>query len=77
MFDSGFVACSVEAKNPNWALTRKSSLTSEEVASEMTLGVLERSAVNIALANTAMASADGELDGVMCFACALESARAY
>lgn len=75
-FDSGFVAYSVAAKTSQLGVDAHTietyGLTSEEVASEMARGALARSAATIALANTGMAAADGELDGVMCFACAME-----
>jgi PncC family amidohydrolase len=78
VFDSGFVVYSVAAKKSQLGVDSKTidrfGLTSEEVAREMACGALVRSGATIALANTGMASADSELDGVMCFACAMEVA---
>ena len=75
-FDSGFVAYSVAAKKSQLGVNPQTietfGLTSEEVAGEMARGALARSVATIALANTGMAAADDELDGVMCFACAME-----
>lgn len=78
VFDSGFVVYSVDAKKSQLGVDPQTierfGLTSEEVAREMARGALARSGATIALANTGMASADSELDGVMCFACAMEVA---
>src|SRR5690606_14400381 len=46
-------------------------LTSEEVAREMALGAVQRCGADVTLANTGLAEAEGELDGTICFACAL------
>ena len=46
-------------------------LTSIEVTREMALGALQRSRADIVLANTGMAESEGELDGLICFACAM------
>lgn len=46
-------------------------LTSEKVAREMAVGALRASAATITLANTGLAEADGPMDGVVCFACAM------
>src|SRR5690606_10222919 len=46
-------------------------LTSEDVAREMAVGALRASAATIALANTGLADADGDMDDVVCFACAM------
>nr|WP_298146109.1 CinA family protein [uncultured Pseudomonas sp.] len=74
VLDCGFVTYSVDAKKSMLGvgaqIIENFGLTSEQVASEMAQGALQRSRANIALANTGMAAADNELDGVMCFACA-------
>src|SRR5690606_38937873 len=46
-------------------------LTSEEVAREMALGALQRCGASVTLANTGLAEAEGPMDGVVCFACAM------
>lgn len=75
VLDSGFVAYSVGAKQNQLGVRAETiesfGLTSEEVAREMAQGALRRGTANIALANTGLASADDEMDGVMCFACAM------
>ena len=76
VLDCGFVTYSVAAKRSLLGVSAQTietfGLTSEQVASEMARGALQRSRANIVLANTGMAASDGELDGVMCFACAAQ-----
>jgi nicotinamide-nucleotide amidase len=78
VFEGGVVAYSVAAKESLLGVDPQAietfGLTSEEVASEMARGALLQSNASIALANTGMAAADSELDGVMCFACAMKVA---
>lgn len=72
---SGFVVYSSEAKQRclgvNSGTIARFGLTSEEVASEMALGALKAGQADIAVANTGLAEADGDLDGMQCFACAM------
>lgn len=76
VLEISFTVYSPEAKILNLGVAAETietcGLTSEEVATEMALGALEKSRATIALANTGKASSDDELDGVVCFACALE-----
>ncbi|MHA6493130.1 CinA family protein [Pseudomonas borbori] len=75
VLQGGFVVYSVEAKQRHLGVKLETidtyGLTSEEVAREMAEGALAKGTANIALANTGMAASDDELDGVMCFACAM------
>lgn len=80
MLECGFVVYSPRAKNRSLGVSfdtiERAGLTSEEVAREMAVGVLEASSADIALANTGVAESDDELDGVVCFAWALRRAAA-
>ncbi|NWL76495.1 ompetence-damaged protein [Pseudomonas taiwanensis] len=71
----GFVVYAPEAKERllgvNPRTIEQFGLTSEEVTREMAIGALHASRADIALANTGLAEADGEMDGVQCFACAM------
>lgn len=71
----GFVVYSPQAKmeclGVNSSTIDVYGLTSMEVATEMALGALRRSRADIAVANTGMAESDGELDGLIWFACAI------
>ena len=75
VLDSGFVVYSPEAKQQclgvNALTIERFGLTSEEVAREMALGALKMGRADITLANTGLAEADGSMDGVQCFACAM------
>ncbi|HDZ56087.1 MAG TPA: CinA family protein [Pseudomonas xinjiangensis] len=75
VFERGYVVYSPEAKNDclgvSFDTIEEYGLTSEPVAREMALGALRHSGSNMAIANTGVAQADSELDGVVCFACAL------
>ncbi|WP_373186676.1 CinA family protein [Halopseudomonas sp.] len=71
----GFVVYSPQAKmdclGVKAATIDAYGLASMEVAREMALGALRRSRADIVLANTGMAESDGELDGLICFTCAM------
>lgn len=75
VLDCGFVTYSEQAKQRCLGVDPQTierfGLTSEEVAREMALGALKCSDADIALANTGLAEADGEMDGVQCIACAM------
>lgn len=75
VLDCAFVTYSPQAKQRSLGVSpltmERFGLTSEEVAREMALGALERSDADIALANTGLAEAEGKMDGVQCFACAI------
>lgn len=75
VLEGGFVVYSVNAKEGWLDINQETidtfGLTSEEVAREMAVGALKRSAANIAISNTGVAASDDELDGVVCFACAM------
>ncbi len=75
VLDCGFIVYSPEAKQQCLGVSAETierfGLTSEEVAQEMALGALTRSGADIALANTGLAEADDEMDGVQCIACAI------
>jgi nicotinamide-nucleotide amidase len=75
VLDSGFVVYSPEAKHlclgVNRVTIERFGLTSEEVAREMAVGALKMGHADIALANTGLAEADGPMEGVQCFACAM------
>ncbi|PCC99845.1 CinA family protein [Halopseudomonas pelagia] len=79
ILEISFTVYSPEAKKHNLGVSAQTidryGLTSEEVASEMALGALANSRATIALANTGKATSDDELDGVVCFACAMEVAN--
>lgn len=76
VMECGYVVYAVEAKREMLGVSlqtiEKYGLTSEEVAREMALGALERCGAGITLANTGLAEAEGELDGTICFACAMQ-----
>lgn len=71
----GFVVYSPEAKirclGVRPETIERFGLTSEEVTREMAIGALHASGVDIAVANTGLAEAEGSMDGVQCFACAM------
>lgn len=75
VLESGFIVYSPEAKNSILGVSFQTmdtyGLTSEEVAREMAVGALKMSKAAIVLANTGLAEADGDMDGVQCFACAM------
>lgn len=75
VLDCGFLVYSPEAKNRllgvSFETIERFGLTSEEVAREMAVGALKASRADIALANTGLAEADDDMDGVQCFACAI------
>lgn len=52
-------------------------LTSEEVAKEMAIGALKKSAADIILAITGTAESDDDLNGVICFAYALKTKSGF
>jgi nicotinamide-nucleotide amidase len=72
VLDAGYVVYTENAKNACLGVTRQTmklfGLTSEEVATEMAIGALERSAGDIAVAITGTAESNDELNGVVCFA---------
>lgn len=75
VFERGYVVYAPEAKNDmlgvSFETIEQYGLTSEPVAREMALGALRDSGSNMAIADTGAAEADNELDGLVCFACAL------
>lgn len=75
VLEIGFVVYSPQAKmdclGVDAATIEAHGLTSMEVAEEMAVGALQRSRADIALANTGMAESDGELNGLICFVCAM------
>lgn len=75
VLESGYVTYTVGAKHSMLGVSLQTvqahGLTSEEVAREMAVGALRASAATITLANTGLAEADGLMDGVVCFACAM------
>lgn len=75
VMECGYVVYAVEAKREMLGVSQRTidefGLTSEEVAREMALGALKNCGAGITLANTGLAEADGELDGTLCFACAM------
>lgn len=75
VLDCAFVTYSPQAKQRCLGVSadtiERFGLTSEDVAREMALGVLQRSDADIVLANTGLAQAEGEMDGVQCIACAI------
>lgn len=76
VMECGYVVYAVAAKREmlgvNLGTIETYGLTSEQVAREMALGALERCGAGITLANTGLAEAEGELDGTICFACAMQ-----
>lgn len=75
VFDRSYVVYSPKSKNEvlgvSFGTIEKFGLSSEEVAGEMALGALRNSGTDLAVANTGLAESDNEMDGVVCFACAL------
>lgn len=75
VLEGGFIVYSVDAKEGWLDINQETidtfGLTSEEVAREMAVGALKKSAANIAIANTGVAASDDELNGVICFGCAM------
>lgn len=75
VLESGYVTYTVGAKHAVLGVSLQTvqthGLTSEEVAREMAVGALRASTATITLANTGLAEAEGDLDGVVCFACAM------
>jgi PncC family amidohydrolase len=75
VLEVGFVVYSPQAKMGCLGVAEQTiedhGLTSIEVTREMALGALQRSRADIVLANTGMAESEGELDGLICFACAM------
>jgi nicotinamide-nucleotide amidase len=76
VFERGYVVYAPEAKNDllgvSFDTIERYGLSSEPVAREMALGALRDSGSRMAIADTGAAEADNELDGIVCFACALE-----
>ena len=76
VLESGFVVYSPQAKHACLGVSMQTigtfGLTSEEVAREMAVGAMKLSTADIVLANTGLAEADGAMDGVQCFACAMK-----
>ena len=76
VMECGYVVYAVKAKREMLGVSLETidqyGLTSEEVAREMALGALERCGADVTLANTGLAEAQGDLDGTICFACALQ-----
>lgn len=72
VLDVGYVVYTENAKNICLGVARQTmklfGLTSEEVATEMAIGSLDRSAGDIAVAVTGTAESNDELNGVICFA---------
>lgn len=72
VLDAGYVVYTENAKNICLGVTRQTmklfGLTSEEVAAEMAIGALDRSAGDIAVAVTGTTESSDELNGVICFA---------
>jgi nicotinamide-nucleotide amidase len=72
VLDVGYVVYTENAKNICLGVTRQTmklfGLTSEEVATEMAIGALDRSGGDIAVAVTGTAESNDELNGVICFA---------
>jgi nicotinamide-nucleotide amidase len=75
VLEGGYVVYSERAKECNLGVNAQTikeyGLTSEAVAREMAAGALRASSADLAIANTGKAESDDELDGVVCFACAL------
>lgn len=76
VLQEGFIVYARSAKESSLGVSAQTidtfGLTSEEVAREMAIGALQRSKANIVLANTGKAESDDDLDGVVCFACAMK-----
>ena len=76
VMECGYVVYAVQAKREMLGVSQQTidqyGLTSEQVAREMALGALESCGADITLANTGLAEAEGELDGTICFACAMQ-----
>jgi len=81
VLEFGYVVYSERAKHLSLGVHLQTiktfGLTSEEVAKEMALGALERSQADIAIAITGTAESDDELNGVVCFAYALNDNGLY
>jgi nicotinamide-nucleotide amidase len=79
VLESGFVVYSARAKQSTLGVQESTiknfGLTSEEVAREMASGALLKGSADIAIANTGKANSDDELDGVVCFSCALRCGK--
>ncbi|PRB80469.1 CinA family protein [Pseudomonas sp. MYb185] len=75
VMECGYVVYAISAKREMLGVSLQTidsyGLTSEPVAREMALGALQRCGAGITLANTGLAEAQGEMDGVICFACAM------
>lgn len=75
VLEVGFVVYSPQAKMQCLGVAAETidtyGLTSMEVTRELAFGALQRSRADIVVANTGMAESDGELDGLICFACAM------
>ncbi|MEZ2745334.1 CinA family protein [Halopseudomonas bauzanensis] len=75
VMECGYVVYAVRAKREMLGVSLETidrfGLTSEEVAREMALGALQRCGAGVTLANTGLAEAEGPMDGVVCFACAM------
>src|SRR5690606_24055750 len=75
VMECGYVVYAVEAKREMLGVSQRTidefGLTSEEEEREMALGALKNCGAGIRLANTGQAEAEGELNGTMCFACAM------
>lgn len=72
VLEAGYVVYTENAKNICLGVTRQTmklfGLTSEEVATEMAIGALTRSAGDVAVAVTGTAESNDELNGIICFA---------
>lgn len=77
VLEIGYVVYKEHAKhhslNVNLQTIKSFGLTSEEVAREMALGALDSCQANFALAITGTAESDDELNGIVCFAYALQT----
>lgn len=75
VMECGYVVYAVRAKREMLGVSLDTidshGLTSEQVAREMALGALQRCGADVTLADTGLAEAEGEMDGVICFACAM------
>jgi len=75
----GFVVYAPEAKMDVLGVSGETidtyGLTSIEVTRELALGALKRSRADIVIANTGMAESDNQLDGLICFVCAMRVDR--
>lgn len=72
VLDTGYVVYTENAKNICLGVSRQTmklfGLTSEEVATEMAIGALNRSTGDMAAAVTGTAESTDELNGIVCFA---------